>query len=101
MNRDSSNRPAPRPIPDGVVLAEYMGDGWYRVGIGRARGPKVFNLSDAEARQLVTKLLAHGITPSPEAERVALTRELAEPELPGGRRRELEDRLRRLDAAAT
>jgi hypothetical protein len=62
MSRDSSNRAAARPIPQGVVLAEYIGDGWYQVGIGRARGPKVFNLSDAEARQLVDRLAALGIT---------------------------------------
>ena len=37
------------------------------MGIGRARGPKWFNLSDAEARQLVVKLAELGITAEPTA----------------------------------
>lgn len=48
--------------PPGVVQVDTLSAGWFHVQLGRRRGPKRFNLSDAEARQLVDRLAALGIT---------------------------------------
>ncbi len=47
-------------VPDGIVKAELNasrgGRRWYLVSIGRSRYVKRFNLTDAEARQLIDVL---------------------------------------------
>jgi hypothetical protein len=52
-------------LADGVVRVEYTGRGWYQVQVGRARGVRAFNLTHAEASQLVEHLAGHGITADP------------------------------------
>lgn len=54
---------ATRMVPTGQVELEPIGDGWYHVAIGRARGTKRLNLSRAEAAQLralLAEVLAEG-----------------------------------------
>ena len=54
---DSLTRDLAKPmLPQGVVTVEPHGDGWYLVSIGRARYTKRFNLSAAEAAQLLDHL---------------------------------------------
>lgn len=49
---------AARTVPTGQVEVAPLGDGWYHVAIGRARVTKRFNLSRAEAAELVRVLRA-------------------------------------------
>lgn len=52
---------ASRTVPTGQVEIEPLGDGWYHVAIGRAKTTKRFNLSHAEAAELVRVLVAAAI----------------------------------------
>lgn len=47
-----------REVPAGVVTVEALHNGWYHVAVGRARVTKRFNLSHAEAAELVRVLRA-------------------------------------------
>jgi hypothetical protein len=52
--------------PPGVVQVDTLSGGWFHVQLGRNRRVKRFNLSDAEARQLLDRLIVLGVTPSAE-----------------------------------
>jgi hypothetical protein len=43
-------------VPAGIVRATPLAGGWHLIEIGRTKGVKRFNLSDAEARQLIEVL---------------------------------------------
>jgi hypothetical protein len=53
---------ASRTVPTGQVQTEPIGDGWYHVAIGRPKGTKRFNLTRAEAAELVRVLRAEVLT---------------------------------------
>ena len=53
---------AGREVPPGVIETEALANGWYHVAIGRDRTVKRFNITRAEAAQLVRVLREHILT---------------------------------------
>jgi hypothetical protein len=53
---------AGRPVPDGVIEIEDIGDGWWHIAIGRASRTKHFNLNRSEAAGLVRLLCEQVLT---------------------------------------
>jgi hypothetical protein len=53
---NGKNSALPAEIPAGMVAVEPRPDGWFHVQIGRSRGTRRFNLSHAEASQLLEQL---------------------------------------------
>jgi hypothetical protein len=62
MSRQSTRGLAAREVPPGVVETEALANGWFMVAIGREHRTKRFNVTRAEAVELVRVLRANVLT---------------------------------------